>query len=545
LSALAVEMELLEGEANALLARGTEARQRHREVEDRLAEVRRSLVDAEYQRDRCDQMIQRVEHEQAALGVEIDELIRRTRTLGTERDEAAGRLSHARAMHEAVQGRRAVADAEATRASTRAEAAAEALANARIASTERGGALDALRRERRGAELARDEQQRQRAVAAEQTDRRAQQAERYAGTITEARAAAEAARTELASVADALVGAAEAVTASDRAVQEAGAALRLAREQAKILERNWTSVELGRREVEIKRESLEESALTDLELDLGSAYEAHLAERAAEGFVPVDRAAAEAELAALKDDIKSLGNVNLDAIEEEGQLEERNESLVRQLADIDAATVQLGQLILQLDAVSKVRFEQVFTTVRENFAGNGGMFRRLFGGGSADLFLVPDEETGEVDMLESGVEIRAKPPGKEPRLISQLSGGEKTMTAVALLMSIFQSKPSPFCVLDEVDAALDEANVERFCGVLREFLDRSHFVVITHHKRTMQACDQLYGVTMPQRGVSRRVSVRFEQVGKDGAISKDAVEAAEREQRTRPSDALAGAWQDN
>jgi chromosome segregation protein len=538
-------MELLEGEANALLARGTEARQRHREVEDRLAEVRRSLVDAEYQRDRCDQMIQRVEHEQAALGVEIDELIRRTRTLGTERDEAAGRLSHARAMHEAVQGRRAVADAEATRASTRAEAAAEALANARIASTERGGALDALRRERRGAELARDEQQRQRAVAAEQTDRRAQQAERYAGTITEARAAAEAARTELASVADALVGAAEAVTASDRAVQEAGAALRLAREQAKILERNWTSVELGRREVEIKRESLEESALTDLELDLGSAYEAHLAERAAEGFVPVDRAAAEAELAALKDDIKSLGNVNLDAIEEEGQLEERNESLVRQLADIDAATVQLGQLILQLDAVSKVRFEQVFTTVRENFAGNGGMFRRLFGGGSADLFLVPDEETGEVDMLESGVEIRAKPPGKEPRLISQLSGGEKTMTAVALLMSIFQSKPSPFCVLDEVDAALDEANVERFCGVLREFLDRSHFVVITHHKRTMQACDQLYGVTMPQRGVSRRVSVRFEQVGKDGAISKDAVEAAEREQRTRPSDALAGAWQDN
>jgi chromosome segregation protein len=218
---------------------------------------------------------------------------------------------------------------------------------------------------------------------------------------------------------------------------------------------------------------------------------------------------------------------------------------VRQVADIDTATKQLGELIVQLDGVTRVRFEQVFNTVRENFAGNGGMFRRLFGGGSADLFLVPDEETGEIDMLESGVEIRAKPPGKEPRLISQLSGGEKTMTAVALLLSIFQSKPSPFCVLDEVDAALDEANVERFCGVLREFLDRSHFIVITHHKRTMQACDQLYGITMPQRGVSRRVSVRFEQVGKDGAIAKEAVEAAEREQRSRPSDALAGAWQDN
>jgi chromosome segregation protein len=112
-------------------------------------------------------------------------------------------------------------------------------------------------------------------------------------------------------------------------------------------------------------------------------------------------------------------------------------------------------------------------------------------------------------------------------------------------MSIFKSKPSPFCVLDEVDAALDEANVERLCGVLHEFLDRSHFIVITHHKRTMQACDQLYGITMPQRGVSKRVSVRFEQVGKDGAIAADAVEAAESAERARPSDALAGAWERN
>ena len=99
--------------------------------------------------------------------------------------------------------------------------------------------------------------------------------------------------------------------------------------------------------------------------------------------------------------------------------------------------------------------------------------------------------------------------------------------------------------LDEVDAALDEANVERFCGVLREFLDRSHFIVITHHKRTMQSCDQLYGITMPQRGVSKRVSVRFEQVGKDGAIAKEAVEAAERDDASKPSSALAGAWERN
>ena len=154
------------------------------------------------------------------------------------------------------------------------------------------------------------------------------------------------------------------------------------------------------------------------------------------------------------------------------------------------------------------------------------MFRRLFGGGSADLFLVPDEE-GETDWLESGIEIRAKPPGKEPRVINQLSGGEKTMTAVALLLAIFQSKPSPFCILDEVDAALDEANVERFCAVVKQFLDSSHFIIITHHKTTMRLCNQLYGVTMPQRGVSRRVAVRFEEVGEDGRIDEAATERAD------------------
>ena len=542
LASLQVEMEILEGEAAALLARSDEARTRHRQVEDRLAEVRRGMVDCEYQRDRCDQLMQRVEHEQATLAVESEEILRRIRSLHLEREEAMERVGRARGVLEATQGRQAVADAEAARATARAEAAAEALSNARIASSERAGALDSLRRERRSAELARDEQQRQRAQAAEQADRRQQQLERYEHTISEAEASASAAAAELAALQGLLADAQARVETAQRGNEEAGTALRIARDQATILERNWNSVELGRREVEIKRESLEESVLAELELDLGAGYDAYRTARMSPGWQATDRGASERELSSLKEEIRALGNVNLDAIDEEGQLEQRNEELVRQVADIDAATRQLGELVVQLDAVTKVRFEQVFAAVRENFAGGGGMFRRLFGGGSADLFLVPDEETGEVDVLESGVEIRAKPPGKEPRLISQLSGGEKTMTAVALLLSIFKSKPSPFCVLDEVDAALDEANVERFCGVLREFLGRSHFIVITHHKRTMQACDQLYGVTMPQRGVSRRVSVRFEQVGKDGAIT---AEQGPEQEPARPSNALAGAWDRN
>jgi chromosome segregation protein len=135
-------------------------------------------------------------------------------------------------------------------------------------------------------------------------------------------------------------------------------------------------------------------------------------------------------------------------------------------------------------------------------------------------------ETDEVDLLESGIEVVAKPPGKEPRSISQLSGGEKTLTAVALLMSIFRSKPSCFCILDEVDAALDESNVNRFGQVVRQFTDLSHFIVITHNKRTMQQADRLFGVTMRERGVSTRVTVKFEQVGKDGSIKTDAVKMA-------------------
>jgi chromosome segregation protein len=548
LDALALEMQMAEGEAADLLARSDEARRRHRQVEEALAAVGRTAVDAEYQCDRCDQMIQRVEHDKASLALEMDDLHRRLRALDGERSSIEDKLGQLRAVLAALEGRYAVAEAEAQKTIGLADAAAEALGAARIESTRAGGLLDALRRERRTTELALDEEQRQRGQVADQADRCRQQMERYSASIHEARSTAAQAADVLTSIAQQIESAALDAEATHTAVEQAAARLRLVREQATILERNWNSVEMSRREVEIKREALEETTLQDLELDLSPEYAAYAAARMVDGFTPIRRDDAERELADLRDSIRKLGNVNLDAIDEEGQLEQRNEELIRQVADIDQAAKQLGELIVQLDAVTRVRFQETFDAVREHFAGNGGMFRRLFGGGSADLYLLPLEETGEIDILESGVEIRAKPPGKEPRVISQLSGGEKTMTAVALLMSIFKSKPSPFCVLDEVDAALDESNVERFCSVIKEFLDRSHFIVITHHKRTMQSCNQLYGVTMPQRGVSKRVSVRFEQVGTDGTIAREAVELADAPpvgqsaETPRPSSALAGAW---
>jgi chromosome segregation protein len=151
-------------------------------------------------------------------------------------------------------------------------------------------------------------------------------------------------------------------------------------------------------------------------------------------------------------------------------------------------------------------FTETFKAIRDNYQS---LFRKLFGGGKADIILEDDQ-----DVLEAGIEIIARPPGKELRSISLLSGGEKTMATVALLFAIFRSKPSPFCILDEVDAALDESNNDRFNRIVQEFLDQSQFILITHSKRTMSMADTLYGVTMQEAGVSRRVSVRFEEASR-------------------------------
>ncbi|MEM9790880.1 MAG: hypothetical protein AAF842_10810, partial [Planctomycetota bacterium] len=246
-----------------------------------------------------------------------------------------------------------------------------------------------------------------------------------------------------------------------------------------------------------------------------------------EAFLAVDRPATRAAIDELKRRIARLGNVNLDAIDEQQRLEDQHTGLESQLDDITEAKRELSALIDQLEASCKDRFLETFDTVRAAFAGQNGMFRRLFGGGKADVVLQPVDDQGTLDPLESGIEIMAKPPGKEPRALSQLSGGEKTMTAIALLLAIFETRPSPYAILDEVDAALDEANVERFTGIVQSFLDRSHFIVITHHKRTMQVCDKLYGITMQERGVSKRVPVAFDQVGHDGEIDADATAADE------------------
>jgi len=199
--------------------------------------------------------------------------------------------------------------------------------------------------------------------------------------------------------------------------------------------------------------------------------------------------------------LDAMGPVNLVAIDEHAELEERFAFLNQQQDDLLKAKEQLLDMIKKINQTTTEMFSKTFTKVNSNFSE---IFKQLFGGGSAKLVLVDEE-----DILESGIEIIARPPGKKLQSISLLSGGERTMTAVALLFSLFKVKPSPFCVLDEIDAALDEANIGRFIAMLKGFLTQSQFILITHSRQTIAIADVIYGVTMPNRGISRIMSMKF------------------------------------
>ena len=206
--------------------------------------------------------------------------------------------------------------------------------------------------------------------------------------------------------------------------------------------------------------------------------------------------------------LKTMGNVNTDALKDLDDLEEKFNHFNSQLMDLTEAKTTLEEIIRKINSESRRLFLESFTKIQIEFRE---LFRKLFGGGDGDLILEDPD-----DVLDCGIDIVARPPGKELRSISLLSGGEKTMTAVAMLLAIFKSNPSPFCILDEVDAALDDANVERYAGVVHEFKEMTQFIMISHRKRTMTVADVIFGVTMEQSGVSKRLTISFEDVGEDG-----------------------------
>jgi chromosome segregation protein len=222
----------------------------------------------------------------------------------------------------------------------------------------------------------------------------------------------------------------------------------------------------------------------------------------------IDQQVAQTEVSHLKQAIEKLGPVNLNAIEQYQQVEERYDFLTTQRDDLLSAKEQLFETMDEMDDEVKTRFFTTFQAIREKF---NVVFPNMFGGGRAELVLTDPD-----DLLNTGIEIEAQPPGKKLQSLSLLSGGERALTAIALLFSIIQVRPVPFCVLDEVEAALDEANVARFGRYLSAFQNDTQFIVVTHRKGTMEAADVLYGVTMQESGVSKIISVRLEEVKEDG-----------------------------
>ena len=210
---------------------------------------------------------------------------------------------------------------------------------------------------------------------------------------------------------------------------------------------------------------------------------------------------AEEALTRLKAKIDRLGPVNMMAIEQFDELEQRHVFLTTQRRDLVDSIAQTSEAIKRIDETTKVRFQEAFSAIQRNFQGT---FSTLFGGGHAGLTLLDEN-----DPLETGIDIVASPPGKRLQSVQLLSGGEKALTAIALMFAIFEYKPSPFCLLDEIDAPLDDANVSRFVDMLRGMLDRTQFILITHNRRTMEIANRLYGVTMEEPGVSKLISVQL------------------------------------
>ena len=235
-------------------------------------------------------------------------------------------------------------------------------------------------------------------------------------------------------------------------------------------------------------------------------YELTLTEAEALRNPETDLAYANKRITEIKKEVKSLGNVNVAAIEEYAEVSERYETLSTQYKDVTTAKTELEKIIGELTKEMRQIFEVQFAVINKHF---DAVFKELFGGGEASLVL---EEPN--DVLNSGIDFRVAPPGKVIRNMSSLSGGEQALVAIALYFAILKVRPAPFCVLDEIEAALDDVNVVRFAEYLKTVNDKTQFIVITHRRGTMEAADVLYGVTMQEKGVSKLLVININDVEK-------------------------------
>ncbi|MEM8557110.1 MAG: chromosome segregation protein SMC [Bacteroidota bacterium] len=490
-----------------------ERQQAQREARQALAGAEQAHTRHEAARHSLDQRLERLAARRTALDAELaaeaDEA-----TLTSDLDTAQTALDQAQAALSNAEEATLAADA-------RQRDAQQAAADARLAAAEARNAADNLRRDaERIAQTLTDLDARAERRTADQT------------TATERRDEAQTQRDDLGTTIETLReksgGLTTAVAEADLAVLRARSAaneredalrtIRRAREEAlqALNQRDLRLTEIQTRQATLAERAASEYGLAASDLvdrpipdDLLTEPEDGSAESG--GAAYFDAEEARTEIPALRDKIRGLGAVNALALEEYEEEEARLEQMVQQRDDLERAEATLLSTIDEINTTAAARFAETFEQVQVQFQR---LFNDLFGG-DAKASLVLDGD----DPLEAAIEIKARPRGKKPSVLTQLSGGEKTLTAIALLFAIYLVKPSPFCILDEVDAPLDDANIGRFMTLLRSFAESTQFILVTHNKLTMEAADRMYGITMQEAGVSKLVGVRFDEVVEEPALA--------------------------
>ena len=332
-------------------------------------------------------------------------------------------------------------------------------------------------------------------------------------SLTALAARSEACRTEIAAIRKAKTDSQTTITQKEQAIREA-TEKRLACQQketealAKARTASDSREEMGREMARLaERKAAAETEYDQTVAKLWDEYQLSVSQ-AEQLCVEFDSLTAlRAQVADLRGKIRALGSVNVSAIEEYKEVKARYDELSRQVTDVEESRNELSRMIAKLSAQMREIFTDSFRAINENF---GRVFTELFGGGKATLELEEPE-----DILNCGIEIRVQPPGKALKVLSLLSGGEKAFVAIALYFAILKVRPTPFCVMDEIEAALDDANVVRFARYMRQMADKTQFIVITHRRGTMEEADVLYGVTMQEQGVSRILTINLNDVEKE------------------------------
>jgi len=459
------------------------------EAETALSEAETALERLRYDRESLAERREELRVRADEIEGELEELGAQVESLRTEVEDGQERV-------EALRRKRAEAEAALEEAETREREAVDAFNDANVAAVEARNRVDNLEEDLERARERIDEIDRA-------TEQRAEKISAYEATIEEALDAQteldeqiENIRAERDAHDQKVEAAEEALQKTKDEIAEVEAGLRSLRQdrESALNQKNEAAVQLA--EVETRIQDVTESVAEDFERDL--------ADEPVEVPDDFDEPEAREEVKSLRGTINALGDVNPLALEEYEEEKERLDFLQEQKADLEEAEETLLETIEEINTTAAERFFETFDEIKDSF---GDIFTELFGEGATAELQLEDPD----DPIDSPIEIIAKPRGKRPVTLDQLSSGEKALTATALLFSIYLVKPSPFCVLDEVDAPLDDANVERFMSLVRRFETDTQFVLVTHNQRTMALSDRMYGVTMEEQGVSKLVGVEFDE----------------------------------